>query len=127
MQGKHLYEYAVIRLVPRVEREEFINIGVILYCPGKKFLQARTHIDCERTRAFGVGTDFVELNRYLTSLKLICAGGEASGPIGRLPVASRFRWLTSARSTILQPSKVHSGFCEQPEDSLARLFEELVS
>jgi hypothetical protein len=121
MQGKHLFEYAVIRVVPRVEREEFINVGVILYCPGQSFLKVVFLIDDRRLLSFCPDTDPVEIRAYLNSLEKICNGRKEGGAIGALPLASRFRWLTATRSTVIQASKVHSGFCNDPEVALARL------
>lgn len=126
MQGTHLFEYAIIRVVPRVEREEFLNVGVILYCPGKKFLQCLFTLDEERLKAFSNHLDTEELREHLCALQEICHGGANSGPIGKLDAASRFRWLTATRSTIVQSSKVHPGLCDDPGDTLTRLHEKLV-
>jgi hypothetical protein len=126
MQDRHLFEYAVIRVVPRVEREEFINIGVILYCAKKKYLQSIFAIDEVRLRAFCSSLDIPELVANVNSVGLICIGGKAGGPIGQLDLPSRFRWLTATRSTVLQSSKVHPGFCQDPESMLLRLRDELV-
>ena len=126
MQGKVLFEYAVIRIVPRVEREEFINVGVILYCKERKFLQAVFTLDEEKLRVIGPGTDVQEVRDYLQAFEQICCGGAKSGPIGQLEVALRFRWLTATRSTILQTSRVHTGFCSDPEFALQRLHAQLV-
>jgi hypothetical protein len=126
MQDKHLFEYAVIRVVPRVEREEFLNVGVILYCPDRKYLHTLFHLDEKRLSHCCNGIDFAELQRNLESLEKICEGGSHAGPIGTLDVASRFRWLTATRSTIVQSSKVHIGFCTDPGETLQRLFEQLV-
>lgn len=122
----HLFEYAVIRVVPRVEREEFINVGVILYCPGLKYLNALHQLDTEKLRALCSATDPHELERYLQALTAICAGKAAGGPIGQLPLASRFRWLTATRSSVVQTSKVHPGLCTDPKETLLRLFTQLV-
>lgn len=126
MQGKVLFEYAVIRIVPRVEREEFINVGVILYCKERKFLQAVFTLDEEKLRVIGPGTDVLEVRDYLQAFEQICCGGAKSGPIGQLEVALRFRWLTATRSTILQTSRVHTGFCSDPALALQRLHAQLV-
>jgi hypothetical protein len=126
MQQKHLFEYAVIRVVPRVEREEFLNIGVILYCSKHQFLQTRYHLDESRLQAFYTGLDVSELKEHLCSFERICGGDAAAGPIGKLDVASRFRWLTATRSTVLQTSKVHPGMSEDALLTLDRLFEQLV-
>jgi hypothetical protein len=126
MQENHLYEYAVIRIVPQVEREEFLNVGVILYCPKKGFLQVRYKLDEARLKAFSCKLEVEELEEYLHTLERICIGGKNSGPIGILPIASRFRWLTATRSTVIQTSKIHPGFCIEPEDTLNRLYGQLV-
>jgi hypothetical protein len=126
MQQKHLFEYAVIRVVPRVEREEFLNIGVILYCAKLKFLQARYQLDEARLAAFSGNIDLSELTEHVCSMERICTGDETAGPIGKLDMASRFRWLTATRSTIVQTSKVHPGFCDGPLETLEKLFGQLV-
>lgn len=126
MQQKNLFEYAVIRVVPRVEREEFLNIGVILYCAKQQFLQAKYLLDETRLQAFASDLDIAELKDHVCSMERICLGDDAAGPIGKLDIASRFRWLTAARSTIVQTSKVHPGFCNDAEETLERLFFQLV-
>jgi hypothetical protein len=126
MQQKHLFEYAVIRVVPRVEREEFLNIGVILYCSKLKFLQARYLLDESRLRAFSADLDINELRKHVCSMERICLGDKDAGPIGKLDMASRFRWLTATRSTIVQTSKVHPGFCHVASEMLEHLFAQLV-
>ena len=127
MQEQQLFEYAVIRVMPRVEREEFINVGVVVYCARKKFLQAAICIDRPRLQAFCGNMDIDDVCRYLNALQRICAGGPGTGPIGRLPVAERFRWLTATRSTVVQTSKVHPGFCEDPQQALLALEQQLVA
>jgi len=126
MQQKHLFEYAVIRVVPRVEREEFLNIGVIVYCAKLKFLQARYLLDEARLSAFSPDLDIIELKEHVCSLERICIGDRAAGPIGQLDMASRFRWLTATRSTVVQTSKVHPGFCDNALETLGKLFGQLV-
>lgn len=126
MQEKHLFEYAVIRVVPRVEREEFINAGIILYCPGQRFLKVLYHIEESRVRALCKKADIDQLNAYLIAFEQICVGGKMGGFIGSLPIASRFRWLTATRSSVVQSSKVHPGFCVDAEATLKKLFEDLV-
>jgi hypothetical protein len=126
MQEKHLFEYAVIRVVPRVEREEFINAGVILFCAKKKFLECRYLIDEAKVRALCKEIDLEQLTLNLQALRRICAGGKDAGVIGQLDAASRFRWLTATRSTVVQCSKVHPGFCDDPLGALNRLQETLV-
>ncbi len=122
----HLFEYAVIRLVPRVEREEFLNIGVILYCASEGFLQTRWTLPETRLRAFSADTDLNEVCDRLQAFERICAGRRQGGTIGQLPIASRFRWLTATRSTIIQTSAVHPGLCDNASDTLDRLFVQLV-
>jgi hypothetical protein len=112
-----------VRVVPRVERGEFINAGVILFCRTQGFLDARVRLDRERLRALdpGLNLDFTE--EYLALIPKICAG---AGPIGQLSLADRFHWLVAPRSTVIQPSPVHCGICTEPEQVLAQLMEEFV-
>ncbi|MES2518889.1 MAG: DUF3037 domain-containing protein [Bacteroidota bacterium] len=126
MQDKKIYEYAVIRIVPKVEREEFLNVGIILYCSKQGFLQAKYLLNKERLGAFANTINVEELEQYLQTWERICGGGKNAGPIGILPIASRFRWLTATRSTIVQTSKVHPGLCADAQETIERLFEELV-
>lgn len=126
MPEKILFEYAIIRVVPRVEREEFLNIGVILYCQKQAFLQVKYHLDVPKIQTFFRELDIRELEEHLKAVERICKGGKPAGPIGALDLASRFRWLTATRSTILQSSKVHPGFCTNAEETLQKLFEQLV-
>jgi hypothetical protein len=122
----HLFEYAVIRVVPRVEREEFINVGIIVYCRAQGFLQTRFTIAEDRLRAFSTELDVDELNGRLRAFERICAGKAEGGPIGKLAIAERFRWLTSTRSTIVQASPVHPGLCIDAGETLTNLFTALV-
>ncbi|MEO7534401.1 MAG: DUF3037 domain-containing protein [Ferruginibacter sp.] len=126
MQENYLFEYAVIRIVPRVEREEFLNVGVILYCAKKNFLQAMVAINHERLLAFCNKLNTAEVADNLRALERICMGAEGSGPIGKLDTASRFRWLTATRSTVVQSSRVHPGFCADPRETLTHLYTQLV-
>jgi len=127
MQEQYLFEYAVIRIVPKVEREEFLNVGVVLYCAKQKFLQSRFSIDEERLQLFCKKTDMDGLREYLHAFEQICLGGNNAGPIGKLPIAERFRWLTATRSTVVQTSKVHPGLCSDAAEMLTKLFEQLVN
>lgn len=122
----HLYEYAVIRVVPCVEREEFLNVGVILYCRSQGFLQTIFDVNEERLRAFSAKLDIRELQERLRAFERICAGRAQGGTIGKLPIAERFRWLTSTRSTVVQTSAVHPGLCADAGETLVRLFAQLV-
>lgn len=126
MQGKQIYEYAFIRFVPKVEREEFLNVGVILFSRRKKFLEVKYHIDEDRLKAFSREVDLEQLHGYLKSWELICQADPQGGPIAKLDGASRFRWLTASRSTIIQNSVVHTGICEKPDVVLKKLFEKYV-
>lgn len=126
MQQNQLFEYAVIRIVPRVEREEFINAGVVLYCAKQRFLKAIFEVNHERLSAFCGHVEIPEVTENLQAFERICKGGEGAGPIGKLDAASRFRWLTANRSTVVQCSKVHPGFCIDAEQALVRLYGQLV-
>ena len=126
MQENHLFEYAVIRVVPRVEREEFLNVGVILYSRKEEFLQTLFHLDKIKLNAFSDKLDIAEIENHLLAFERICKGGSDSGPIGQLDMASRFRWLTATRSTVVQTSKVHPGFCDKPAQAIQKLFNQLV-
>jgi hypothetical protein len=122
-----LFEYAVLRVVPRVEREEFLNVGVILYCAAQGFLQVKTELNEARLLAFaGPTLDVEDLRARLRAFERICRGRAEGGPIGQLAVASRFRWLTAQRSTVVQTSAVHPGLCDDAAATLAQLFVELV-
>lgn len=121
-----LYEYAVLRVVPRVERGEFINAGVVLYCPAKRFLQARIHLDGERLRALDPALDADQALAHLESARQVCEGGKAAGSLGSLPARERFGRVVAPRSTVVQPSPVHTGFCEDPERELGRLLRRMV-
>ncbi|HEY5463027.1 MAG TPA: DUF3037 domain-containing protein [Hanamia sp.] len=126
MQENQLYEYAVIRLVPRVEREEFLNIGVILYCAKQKFLGVTFELNEKKLRYFSPDIDIEEITDHLKTFEKICRGDVDGGPISKLITAERFRWLTATRSTILQTSKVHPGFTTNPGETLKKLFSQQV-
>ena len=126
MQDKHLFEYAVIRVVPRVEREEFLNVGVIVYCSRLKYLELIYTLDPNRLLAFYPKLDIAELAQHLQAFEAITKGSKDGGPIAQLDLANRFRWLTATRSTILQSSKVHPGFCGDPAAALQRMHATLV-
>ncbi|MET4083257.1 hypothetical protein ABIB40_003226 [Pedobacter sp. UYP30] len=126
MQEKFLFEYAVIRFVPRVEREEFLNVGVVLLCSAKNFLEACISIDESRIMCLNSETDFQVLQNHLLAFGNIAKGVKGSGVIGFYDIASRFRWLTATRSTIIQCSKVHPGFSVNPQKTLVKLHQQLV-
>lgn len=122
MQNRVTYEFAVIRLVPKVEREEFLNVGVILFSKPKKYLGIKYTIDEKRIMAFSDEVDIDSLKKYLNAWELVCEGGSKAGTIGELELTSRFRWLTASRSTIIQSSKTHPGLCHNPQEVLEDLF-----
>jgi Protein of unknown function (DUF3037) len=120
------YDYAIVRVVPRVEREEFVNVGVIVSCPAKEFLDARIEVDAARLRALDAGLDLEAIQKHLASIPLVCSGGRQSGPIGKLSRRERFDWLVAPRSTIIQTSKVHTGRCTDPLTLMERLLDKMV-
>jgi hypothetical protein len=126
MQDHYLFEYAVIRVVPRVEREEFLNAGVIVYCRDKKFLKAIITLNKEKLQALCESADFEQIEKHLCIFRKVSEGDADAGPIGRLDIASRFRWLTATRSTVVQSSKIHPGFCVDPGETLEKLHMQLV-
>ncbi len=126
MQEKDLFEYAVIRIVPKVEREEFLNAGVVLYCAHQNFLNMLYKIDEKRIGSFCNECDVKIVSENIEAYKQIAVADKNAGPISRLPAAERFRWLTATRSTIVQSSKVHPGFCEDAQQTLEKLFMQLV-
>lgn len=126
MPEKILYEYAVIRLLPKVEREEFLNVGVMIYAKSAGQLLVRTHLDEGKFGLFSTELSVDEVQKNLQSFEWIAAGVERGGPIGRMDLASRFRWMTAVRSSCLQTSRPHLGFTTDLDKTLDRLFEELV-
>ena len=126
MHNRTLFEYAVIRVMPRVEREEFLNIGIILYCAKQKYLKMLYVLDEHRLQAFSDYLDMDELKEHLCSFERICSADLQGGPIAKLDIPSRFRWLTATRSTVLQTSKVHPGLCIDAEETANKLFGQLV-
>jgi hypothetical protein len=126
MQDKYTFEYAIIRLVPKVEREEFFNVGVLLFSKQKKFLGIKYHVDLQKLSAFAPEIETTVLNAYLNAWKLISDGNVAGGKIGALEISDRFRWLAACRSTIIQSSKTHPGLCKNPEEALQDVFEKYV-
>ena len=126
MPDHSTYDYAVIRVVPRVEREEFVNVGVVVSCPDRDFLEARIELDPARIAALDATLDIESIRAHLSTIPLICRGGDAAGPIGRLPPRERFHWLIAPRSAVIQVSPAHTGRCEDPEALLARLVDTMV-
>lgn len=126
MESNYLYDYAVIRIVPKVDREEFVNAGVILSCEEKEFLEAKIEIDEKRLKAIAPDFDIETANKHLDAIYTTCKGGKEAGIIGELSQKQRFHWLTSPKSTIIQSSSVHSGYCKDPIEALNHLFEKMV-
>ena len=126
MRDHNSYDYAVVRIVPRVEREEFVNVGVIVSCPQKEFLEARIHVDESRLKALDPTIDIEAIRAHLASIPAICAGGAQGGTIGKLSRRERFDWLVAPRSTIIQTSKVHTGRCTDPSTLLEHLLDKMV-
>jgi hypothetical protein len=120
------FSYAIVRIVPRVERGERINAGVILFCRPLAYLAARTQLDERRLAALAPDVDPDSVRQHLDAIERIAAGDETAGPIARLEVTQRFHWLVAPSSTIIQPSEVHTGLCGDPDVQLDRLFRELV-
>ena len=120
------FDYAIVRVVPHVEREEFINVGVILFCDARDFLTARIELDEARLLALFPGVDLPLVRRHLEVIPRICEGGPSAGPIGQLPLRERWHWLVAPRSDVLQVSAPHTGLCEAPEEWLERLLDRVV-
>jgi Protein of unknown function (DUF3037) len=127
MPARSSYDYAVFRVVPRVEREEFVNAGVILFSKARDFLGARVAVDEGRLLALNSEVDLEMVRRHLEAIPQICAGAADAGPIAKLSARERFHWLVAPRSTVIQVSPVHSGFCEDPANELNDLFSRLVA
>ncbi|MDZ4718652.1 MAG: DUF3037 domain-containing protein [Roseiflexaceae bacterium] len=121
-----VFEYAIIRVVPNIERGECLNSGVVVFARQHRFLEARIQLNEARLRSLAADIDIEPLRTQLEHIPIICAGGKLAGPIGALPAPERFRWIVAPRSTIIQTSPVHCGLCEHPGDALEKLFERLV-
>ena len=126
MRDHYPYDYAVLRVVPRVEREEFVNVGVIVSCPARDFLEARIELNEQRLTAMDSTLDIESIRAHLLTIPAICAGGAQAGPIGQLSQRERFHWLVAPRSTIIQTSPVHTGYCKDPAEVLERLLNTMV-
>ena len=120
------FEYAVVRVVPRVDREEFVNCGVILFCLEREFLEACVELDSARVRRLWPKADLPLIEAHLHAIPLICAGAVGAGPIGKLSRRERFHWLVAPRSTVIQLSPVHAGLCEDPRRALEALMDRTV-
>ena len=126
MQDKHLYEYAVIRVVPRVEREEFINVGVIVFCKRQRYIKVLYTVNAVKLFALDPEIDAGQLDLNLASFERIASGAKDGGPIALFETAERFRWLTAIRSSVIQTSRPHPGLCSDMEDKTQQLFNLLV-
>lgn len=126
MQDRHTFKFAIVRIVPKVEREEFFNVGVILFCKRTKFLDIKYHIDKAKLNAFTPEIEYEIMNEYLKAWKLICEGNAEGGPIGKLDLSDRFGWLTACRSTVIQSSTTRSGISTNPEKELEDIFNKYV-
>lgn len=126
MPERASFDYAIVRIVPHVEREEFINVGVIVFCRTKRFLEAQIALDESRLMSVCPDLDIQMVLEHLALIPQTCAGGDEAGPIGQLPQAERFHWLVAPRSTIIQTSPVHCGMCEDPVAALDELYSRLV-
>jgi hypothetical protein len=122
----HTYDYAVIRVVPDVQRGEFINCGVILFCRTRRFLAAEVALDESRLQAINADADVVEIRRHLALIPRLCAGDQSAGPIAMLSQSERFNWLVAPRSAVIQMSPVHSGITDTPDQALQRLMASMV-
>ena len=120
------FEYVLLRVVPRVERGEFINAGVVLYCQEARFLDARVHLDPERLHSLDPSLDPETVLAHLEAARRVCAGGPEAGAVGLLPPVQRFGWLAAPRSTVVQPGPVHTGLAEDPKEALEHLLEVMV-
>jgi hypothetical protein len=124
--AEHTYDYAIVRVVPRVERGEQINVGVVVSCPAVDFLEAGIDLDEGRLLALDDALDLDAVREHLATIPLICRGGPEAGPIGELPQRNRFHWLVSPRSTVIQMSAVHTGRTADPAAALERLMDTMV-
>jgi hypothetical protein len=126
VRERYAFDYAIVRVVPRVERGEFVNAGVILFCPTRGFLGSRIELDRDRLKLLAPDIDLAVVESYLDAIPKTCEGGGDAGSIGALPQRARFHWLVAPRSTIIQTSDVHSGVHEEPQTALEGLFEKMV-
>jgi hypothetical protein len=126
VSAPYAYEYAVIRVVPRPDREEFVNVGVILFCDAREFLRAKIELDEPRLQALCEAIDLTIVREHLEAVGRIATGGAAAGPIGLFTPRERFRWLVAPRSTVLQTSSAHAGLCDDPDAAVERLLDQLV-
>lgn len=127
MPGRNAFQYAILRVVPSVERGERMNVGVVLHCPQRRFLGVRVALDEARLTALAPGIDAAAVREALDALVAVAEGDPAAGPLARLSASERFGWLAAPSSTVIQPSAIHTGLCEDPEQTLEHLFATLVA
>lgn len=126
MSARTSFDYAILRIVPDLEREEFVNAGIVMLCLERGFLGARVHLDEARVRALAPDADLDRIAEHLAAVVRVSEGGDDAGPIGRLSVRERFHWLVAPRSTVIQVSAVHVGLCEAPDEALEHLMQRIV-
>src|SRR5690554_1201437 len=126
MPGKHFFEYAIIRLVPKVEREEFMNVGVILFCKNAGYLKCKFHLDMEKVAVFCKEILEEDIQNNLNAFQKFCAGSSDGGPVAQWEKADRFRWLTAQRSASIQTSRPHNGFSDNLDETLEKIYREQV-
>ena len=127
MPAPATFDYALLRVVPRVERQEFINAGVVVFCLEKRYLAARVHLDSARLKALWPEADAELVRDHLEAIPRICSGDPSGGPIAKLSQRERFHWLIAPRSTIIQPSPVHTGVCDSADSVLDRLADQFLA
>lgn len=126
MHAPHIYDYAIVRVVPRPEREEFLNVGAIVSCAAEKYLEARIVLEETRLFAFAAGIDLEAVRAHLAAIPLICVGGARAGALGKLSQRERFHWLVAPRSAVIQTSAVHSGRCSSAVSALEHVMRTMV-
>jgi hypothetical protein len=127
VSAQRAFDYTVVQVVPRVDRDERINAGVILFCPAAAYLGCRIELDADRLRALAPDVDVAAIDAQLDAVRAVCRGDASAGPIARLSPSERFHWLSTPRSTVVQPSAPHAGLCDDPAAALDRLFGAAVS
>jgi len=124
---RRAFDYVIVQVVPRVDRDERLNVGVIVFCPTLAYLGCRIALDDRRLRALAPDVDLAALTGQLEAVRAVAAGESTAGPIARLPVSERFHWLSAPRSTIVQPTSPHAGLCDDPAAALDHLFQTAVA
>lgn len=127
MPARAAFDHVVVRVVPHVAREEFINVGVIVFCAAQRFLGCQLALDAARVRALAPDADLAGIERQLEAMRAVCAGAPDAGPIAALAPTERFHWLVAPRSTVIQTSPVHTGLCEDPAAALRHLYDRMVA